>query len=84
MNYFLCYDNLLCISMQLEQTLVFKRLERSERLQNRVVIEVLAPSKFGNPFKPTIPKEPIAIIFRLKALLLSYLICSQRTCFTYL
>ena len=55
MNYFLCYDNLLCISMQLEQTLVFKRLERSDRLQNRVVIEVLAPSKFGNPFKHNNP-----------------------------
>ena len=55
MNYFLCYDKLCRVSMQLEQTLSFRRLERSDRLQNRVAIEVLSPSIFGNPFRHNNP-----------------------------
>ena len=55
MNYFLCYDKLWRISMQFEQTLLFRRLERSDRLQNCVVTEVLSPSKFGNPFRHNNP-----------------------------
>ena len=42
--------------MQLEQTLGFRRLERSDRLQNRVLIEVLSPSKFVNLFRHNNPE----------------------------
>ena len=48
MNYFIVMSKLYRILMLLGHALDYRRLGCPDRLQNHVVIEVLAPSKFGN------------------------------------